>query len=223
MHTTRLGLFMLAGVLILLGMPIHSRAQGGACGCTQQDKVDLENRIKQVKAGMQEWDALVKEWEAMEKHAGEPLLLDSESKAVVKGSVKFKISGVGDPLARSFGAETDPACHVTVDHQATPCLRGALEDHEAVHKKICDTSKSFNPFIDWRTSQRVVDYMKEEKAGYQKELDRLMEERKKQEKNCKKLIKLDLSMQRQLQQTFAQRERLQSANNRLESYGKSLN
>ena len=158
----------------------------------------------------------------MEKHAGEPLLLDSESKAVVKGSVKFKISGVGEPLARSFGAETDPACHVTVDPQATPCLRGALEDHEAVHKKACDKSKSFNPFIDWRASQRVVDYMKEEKAGYQKELERLTKELEQQKKNCKSVTKLDPSMQGQLQWALAQQERLESANNRLESYGKSL-
>jgi uncharacterized protein (DUF3084 family) len=133
------------------------------------------------------------------------------------------MSGAGDPNARAFDAATDPACHITVNPNATPCLRGALEDHEAVHKKACDNNKSANPFIDWRSSQRVVDYMKEEKAGYQKELERLTKELNQQQKNCPKLTKLDRSMQGQLQGALAQQERLQSANNRLESYGKSLN
>jgi len=223
MHITRLGVFILAGFLILLGMPIHSRAQGGACGCSQQDKLDLESRIKQVKAAMQEYDALTSEWETKEKGAGEPLMLNSTHRGNVQGSVGFRMSGAGDPNARSFDAVTDPACHITINPNATPCLRGALEDHEAVHKKACDKNKSFNPFADWRSNQRVVDYMKEEKAGYQKELERLTKELNQQQKNCPKLTKLDPSMQGQLQGALAQQERLQSANNRLESYGKSLN
>ena len=226
MHTTRLGLFMLVGILILLGVPIDSGAQGGgssACGCGQQDKLDLESRIKQVKAAMQEYDALIKEWETKEKGAGEPLLLNSTHRGSVQGSVGFKMAVAKDPNARAFDAVTDPACHTHVNSGATPCLRGALEDHEAVHKKACDTNTSFNPFADWRSSQRVVDYMKEEKGGYQKELERLTKELNQQQKNCPKLTKLDRSMQGQLQGALAQQERLQSANNRLESYGQSLN
>ena len=226
MHTTREGLFMLVGILILLGISVDSRAQGGgssACGCTQQDKVDLDSRIKQVTAAIKEYDDLVSEWETKEKGAGEPLMLNSTHRGSVQGSVGFRMSGAGDPNARTFDAVTDPACHITINPRATPCLRGALEDHEAVHKKACDKNSSFNPFIDWRSSQRVVDYMKEEKAGYQKELERLTQERKLQEKNCQKLTKLDPSMQRQLEQGKAQQERVQSAHKRLESFGKSLN
>lgn len=223
---------MLVGIFILLGIPVDSRAQGGgqaACGCSQQDKLDLESRIKQVKAAMQEYDALIKEWEAKEKHAGEPLLLDPTSKDIVRASLEFKMSGMGDPNARSFGAVTDRQCEVTVDPNATPCLRGALEDHEAVHRNACKANKEKTPIYDilgiinWRLNQRVVDYMKEEQSGYQKELERLTKELNQQQKNCPKLTKLDPSMQGQLQGALAQQERLQSANNRLESYGKSLN
>lgn len=226
MHTIRLLPLVLFGVLALVGIPIDSGAQGGgssACSCSQQDKVDLDSRINQVTAAMKEYDALISEWETKEKGAGEPLMLNSTHRGSVQGSVGFRMSGAGDPNASAFDAVTDPACHITINPNATPCLRGALEDHEAVHKKACDKNTSSNPFIDWRSSQRVVDYMKEEKAGYQKELERLTKERNQQQKNCQKLTKLDPSMQRQLEQGKAQQERLQSASKRLESFGKSLN
>lgn len=232
MNTTRGFLLVLLGALFLGGLPADGRAQGGgqaACGCSQQDKLDLESRIDQVNAAMKEYDALISEWEKREQGSGEPLLLNPTHRGSVQDSVGFKMSGTGDPEARRFGAATDPNCHITVDPNATPCLRGALEAHETVHKKACEANSGkaalfdIAGHIDWRFNQRVVDYMKEEKAGYQKELEWLTEERNKQEKKCKKLIKLDLSMQRQLQQSFAQRERLQHANNRLENYGKSLN
>ncbi|MDH5429563.1 MAG: hypothetical protein OEZ57_09165 [Nitrospirota bacterium] len=223
MHIIRLLPFVLGGILLLIGIPIDSRAQGSACGCSQQDKLDLDSRIKQVTAAMKEYDALISEWERKEKGAGEPLMLNSTHRRSVQGSVGFRMSGAGDPNARRFDAVTDAACYITVNPAATSCLRGALEDHEAVHKKACEKNTSSNPFTDWRASQRVVDYMKEEQAGYQKELERLTKERNQQQKNCQKLTKLDPSMQRQLEQGMAQQERLQSANNRLESYGKSLN
>ena len=231
MHTIRLVPVVLVVVFNLTAMPIDSpTARGeGACSCSQQDKLDLESRIKQVKAAIQELDALVKEWEAREKGAGEPLILDPESKQVVVDTLSFKMAGVADPNARRFGAVTNRKCEITVHPQATPCLRGALEDHEAVHKAACKPAVEQTPFYDilgiinWRLNQRVVDYMKEEKAGYQKELERLQEELNKQQKNCPKITKLDPSMQRQLQGVLAQQERFQSANNRLETYGKSLN
>ena len=232
MHTIRLLPLVLFGVLTLVGIPIDSGAQGGgssACSCSQQDKLDLESRIKQVKFAMQELDALIKEWEAREKGAGEPLILDPESKQVVEDTLNFKMAGVADPNARRFGAVTDRKCQITIHSGATPCLRGALEDHEAVHKAACKPAVEQTPIYDilgtinWRLNQRVVDYMKEEKAGYQKELERLMKELEQQKKNCKTVTKLDPSMQGQLQWALAQQERLESANNRLESYGKSLN
>ena len=225
MHTTRLFLIVLWGVLSLGGLLPDSKAQSAgqaACGCSEQDKRDLESRINQVKAAMKEYDALVSEWEKKEKGAGEPLLLNPTHRGSIQGSVGFKMSGARDPNARAFDAITDPACHTDVNSSATSCLRGALEDHEAVHKKACDKNKSLNPFIDWRDSQRVVDYMKEEKAGYQKELERLEEELNKQQKNCPKITKPDRSMQGLLKGTLAQEERLQNANQRLQSYGKSL-
>jgi hypothetical protein len=216
----------IVGTVVLLGgllwHPSGSSAQS-ACGCTQQDKTDLESRIKQVDAAMKEYDALIKEWETKEKGAGEPLLLTHTNRGSIQSSVGFKMSGVRLPNARSFGAETDPTCAVSIDPAATACLRGALQEHESVHKKACDANKSVNPFVDWRSKQRLVDYMKEEKAGYQKELDRLNDELTKMQKHCSKITQLDPSAQRLLQQAIAQRERFRSAADRLQMYGKAVN
>jgi hypothetical protein len=231
MYTTRLVPVVLVAVFTLTAILVDSPvARGqGACGCSQQDKLDLESRIKQVTFAIQELDSLIKEWESREKGAGEPLMLDPDSKKVVEDTLNFKMGGVADPNARRFGAVTDRKCQITVHSQATPCLRGALEDHEAVHKDACEPAVEQTPIYDilgiinWRLNQRVVDYMKEEKAGYQKELERLQQELEKQKKNCPKITKIDPSMQRQLQGALAQQERLQSANNRLANYGRSLN
>ena len=212
-----------------LWFPSGSGAQGAvelkknvsipvACGCSPQDKVDLESRIKQVEAAKKEYDALINEWVAKEKSAKEPLLLTHANRSSVQGSVGFRMSTVRNSNARSFGAETDPSCATSIDPAATPCLRGALQDHESVHKKACDANKSLNPFVDWRDKQRVVDYMKEEQAGYQKELDRLNDELKKIPAFCA----LDKSTVMILLEDSAQQRRLEEASTRVEKYTKTL-
>jgi hypothetical protein len=211
-------------VIALLWIAADSRAQGGAqapCGCTQQDKTDLESRTKQVDAAMRELDRMIKDWEGRERSAGEQLFLNEQLRAVLMRDLGFSM--IKDPKAAAYGAETDPTCAITIDPKATRCLRGALEDHEAVHKKVCDEKKSPNPFIDFRSSQRVVDYLKEEKEGYQKERSRLTSDLDLQKKNCTTMTQLDKSAQQQLQQVLAQRERLRSAKNRLEMYGAKVN
>ncbi len=60
-----------------------------ACSCSDQDKRDLESRIKQVEAAIKEYETLIKEWETKEKGAGESLLLTHENRGSVQGSVGF--------------------------------------------------------------------------------------------------------------------------------------
>lgn len=229
MKIFRLMMCSLLPLMALLWIPSSSGAQGAAgfksnvsvplgCGCSPQDEKDLDSRIKQVEAAMKEYDALMKEWEAKEKGAKEPLLLTSENRGSVQGSVGFRMSSVRTSNARSFKAETDPSCKTAIDPNATPCLRGALQDHESVHKKACDANKSANPFVDWRDKQRVVDYMKEEQAGYQKELDRLNDEVKKMQAFCS----LDKSTRQILEQAAAQQEQEKTAVDDLEYYSKIL-
>jgi hypothetical protein len=216
-------------LMALLWLPSSSGGEGPVqfksnvsiplgCGCSPQDEKDLDSRIKQVEAAMKEYDDLIKEWEGKEKSSKEPLLLTHESRGSVQGSVGFRMSKVRTQNARSFKAETDPSCTTTIDPDATPCLRGALQDHESVHKKACDANKSANPLVDWRDKQRVVDYMKEEKAGYQKERDRLQEEVNKMQAFCS----LDPSTRQVLIQTAAQQQREEEGESRVEKYAKSL-
>ena len=207
--------------MALVWRPSNGAAQGTVpigCGCSKQDETDLESRIKQVEAAIKEYEALIKEWEAKEKGAKEPLLLTNANRGSVQGSVGFRMSTVRTSNARSFGADTDPTCATSIDPAATPCLRGALQDHESVHKKACDANKSRNPLVDWRDSQRVVDYMKEEQAGYQKELDRLNDETSKMKKFCS----LDPSTRAIMEQAAAQKQRLEEASTRVERFAKTL-
>jgi DNA repair exonuclease SbcCD ATPase subunit len=189
-----------------------------ACGCRDHEKIDLESRIKQVEAAIKEYESLIKEWEAKERSGKEQLLLTNDNRGSVQGSVGFRMSTVRTPNARSFAAETDPTCKTWVDPNATPCLKGALQDHESVHKKACDANKSMNPFVDWRSKQRLVDYMREEQAGYQKELDRLKSELETMKKYCS----LDKSVRWALENRVAEQERQRAAYDRVDGLRKVL-
>lgn len=189
-----------------------------ACSCNKQDETDLESRLKQVEAAIKEYESLIKEWETKEQGAKEPLFLTGDNRGGVQGSVGFRMSTVRTANARSFAAETDPSCKTWVDPNATPCLRGALQDHESVHKKACDANKSLNPLVDWRSKQRVVDYMREEQAGYKKELDRLKSELDTMKKYCS----LDPSVRRALEQRKANQDRLREASENVNGLRKVL-
>lgn len=188
------------------------------CGCSKQDETDLESRIKQVEAAIKEYESQIKEWEAKEKSAKESLFLTNDNRGSVQGSVGFRMSTVRTANARSFAAETDAGCATKIDPNATTCLRGALQDHESVHKKACEANKSINPFVDWRDKQRVVDYMKEEQAGYRKESERLQQELQKMKKYCS----LDKSIRWALERAAADRERLKEAYENVDGLRKVL-
>jgi hypothetical protein len=189
-----------------------------ACGCSKQDETDLESRIKQVEAAIKEYESLIKEWETKERSGKEQLLLTNDNRGSVQGSVGFRMSTVRTPNARSFAAETDPSCKTWVDPKATRCLMGALQDHESVHKKACDANKSMNPFVDWRSKQRLVDYMREEQAGYKKELDRL----KSESETMKKYCSLHKSVRYALEDRVSAQERQRVAYDRVDGLRKVL-
>jgi hypothetical protein len=188
------------------------------CGCSKQDETDLESRIKQVEAAIKEYESQNKEWEAKEKSAKESLFLTNDNRGSVQGSVGFRMSTVRTANARSFAAETDAGCATKIDPNATTCLRGALQDHESVHKKACEANKTINPFVDWRDKQRVVDYMKEEQAGYRKESERLQQELQKMKKYCS----LDKSIRWALERAAADRDRLREAYENVDGLRKVL-
>lgn len=216
----------------LLWVPSSTLAQSNdskPCGCTEQDLLDVKSRIQQTQRAMDELDRMIKEWSTGERAT---MTMNDGASQTGTGIEGFRdgvlMSDLGFGMvrmagARSFGATTDPNCDVIFKEPPTQCLKGALLDHEAVHVKACkDNKQSFWEwvFADWKGKQRVADYLREERAGYQKENERLKKEQEKQPKApC---TELDKSAKAAAQQASSQSERNNEAGNRLSGYGAAL-
>jgi hypothetical protein len=179
------------------------------CGCSKQDETDLNSRMKSIEAMINEYNAL------KPQYSGSKQTLTAEIRATIQSSVNAKRLAAKDPNAKDYGANTsDLTCGTTIEDAATPCLRGAVDDHEKVHRDACKSHKG----TDWRYNQLVVDYMQEEINGYQKEWDRLQQEVNKMQAYCS----LDPSLRQELEQMAAQQQRLKEAADRVEGLRKVL-
>lgn len=169
-----------------------------ACGCSLQDDIDLKSRIASL-------NAVIAEFHAQKKpYSGSKQLLTPAIRGTVSKSVSQKLNGAKDSKATVAGATTyDIGCFTLIDSSATPCLRGALDDHESVHRAACDAHSS----SDWRYNQLVEDWIQEEIDAYQKELDRLNAEQNKRLPFCT----LDRSVKTSLWEFAAQKEREREA------------
>jgi hypothetical protein len=169
-----------------------------ACGCSLQDDIDIENRIAMVNMIGSEFGA------AKKKYAGSKQTVTPEIRDAVQQPIQQRINNEQDPKARDYSANTgDFFCTTSFQSGVTPCLRGALDDHEAVHRAACEA----NPGTDWRYKQLVEDWIQEEMDAYKKEGDRLREERSKRLPFCK----LDPSVKKILWQLAADKEREKEA------------
>ena len=169
-----------------------------ACGCSVQDERDLDSRIKSLYAILQEFQA------QKQPYSGSKQTLTPTIRSTISQAVNQRINAVKDPKATVAGATTyDFGCFTIIDSSATPCLRGAIDDHESVHRAACDAHSS----ADWRYSQTVEDWIQEELDAYNKELKRLLEERNKRLPFCK----LDPSVKKALVNMANEKEREQEA------------
>lgn len=222
------------GVLAALAFawtPTELQAQSTTpCGCAPEDQRDIQSRLQQTAAAMLELDSMIKHWQGINNGAttlGEgasQYQLDSQEAfrdGVLMNNLRPVMSAAKIKQARSFGAETDAACDVTIDPNATQCMLVALRDHEDVHAKACNANKHPLPWIDWRKSQTIVDYLKEEREGYQKETDRLKLEQAIQNKHCQP-TKLDPSAWQRYQKYLNLVQQTNQSNTRLQTYGSSL-
>jgi hypothetical protein len=169
-----------------------------ACGCSLQDDIDLKSRIASL-------NAVITEFQAQKKpYSGNKQKLTPAIRGTVSKSVSQKLNGAKDSKATVAGATTyDIGCFTIIDSSATPCLRGALDDHESVHRAACDAHNS----SDWRYNQLVEDWIQEEIDAYQKELDRLNAEQNKRLPFCT----LDKSIKSILWQLAEEKEREREA------------
>lgn len=168
-----------------------------ACGCSVQDYDDLDNRIKLVTMIRSEFGS------AKAKYAGSKQTVTPAIRKAVQDPIKTRINDEKDQKATDAGATTyDFGCFTLIQSNATRCLRGALDDHEAVHRKVCDEHP-----LGFRFDQLVEDWLQEEMDAYDKEEQRLREEKSKQLPFCK----LDPSTKRMLEQIAAEQEREKEA------------
>ncbi|MBH0198828.1 MAG: hypothetical protein HP497_05310 [Nitrospira sp.] len=168
-----------------------------ACGCSVQDYDDLDNRIKLVTMIRSEFGA------AKAKYAGSKQTVTPAIRDAVQNPIKTRINNEKNQKATDAGATTyDFGCFTIIDSKATKCLRGALDDHEAVHRKVCDEHP-----LGFRFDQLVEDWLQEEMDAYDKEEQRLREEKSKQLPFCK----LDPSVKRRLEQIAEDKEREKEA------------
>lgn len=169
-----------------------------ACGCSVQDERDLDSRINSLYAIHQEFQAQKK------PYSGNKQTLTPAIRSTISKAVNQRINAVKDPNATVAGATTyDIGCFTLIDSSATPCLRGAIDDHESVHRAACDAHSG----SDWRYSQTVEDWIQEEIDAYEIEEKRLRDEQSKQLPFCK----LDPSTTERLREIAADKEREKEA------------
>jgi len=164
-----------------------------ACGCSLQDDIDLKSRISSL-------NAVITEFHAQKKtYSGSKQTLTPVIRKTVSDAVAQKLNNAKDSKAKDYGATTyDFGCFTIINSDATPCLRGALDDHESVHRKACDDHP-----LGWRYDQLVGDWIQEEIDAYQKELDRLNAELNKKLPFCT----LDPSVKKALWDIAAEKDR----------------
>ena len=174
------------------------------CSCHASDEDDLKSRAAGVNAAIAEFAA------QKAQYAGSKKTLTQAIRNTVQKPVGQKIQNAKLAGAKDYGATTyDFGCFTIIDFSATDCLRGALDDHEAVHRKVC----AEHP-LGFRFDQLVEDWIQEEIDAYSKELKRLNEELKNRLAFCK----LDPSVRQILWQLDSYKQRDKEAKSRLDLY-----
>lgn len=220
-------------LLVLPWLPSDSDAQrpDEPCSCNEQDRIDVQDRIKKLLEADKKYDELIKHWQQQPKTKVTPDLRLAEQNKVNSAMAKVQ-DAKATRLTTNLGG-TDNFCQSWVSAEAGPCLRRALQDHENKHKFRCDqhqdpgikdiVEKGPWTVIDWRRAQTIVEYLQEEKKDHLGEVAILKAELDKMNKQCQKFTELDRYERLALDQALAQRERINQSERRLDEYGESLN
>lgn len=191
-----------------------------ACGCEQQDKDDLQSRISEANAAIQEYDSMIRNQTRQNKDRK----YTKDGYDTVQGPASDALLNAKHPNATKYGgkrgvAGTEEDCESWVRPDVRACLAVILRDHEEVHSKACKaTDKPFNPFVSWRRDQQLIEVMEEEKRGYQKELQRINEELNKMLAFCA----LHRTTQKRLRMIEESKVRMKEASERVDGLRKVL-
>jgi hypothetical protein len=184
------------------------------CSCDKQDRIDMENRLKQIENAFKAIDWLIKQWQGEETARGGEVTMDETIYESVRNTINREMSRDVNPHARLAKAKfVDFMCEIK-SVEGPPCLKAAVLQHEQHHQEVCKTK-----LPGYRFRQRVVDYLKEERHGY--EIEKQYYER--ELTRLKSICPDPDASERQRQEALrAMKERMERAEYRMNLLGNAL-
>jgi hypothetical protein len=179
-------------------------AEAGPCTCA--DKADIENRINEAEAAIEEYQKQRKLWEARDKFFKKKFMFtwerygkkdsqgnyqkstapDGSLEDAMNEHVQNAINRVSNPKARKGTAETNSLlCYIRKIDAPTACLAESLRIHEAQHVSYCDTF-GWSLTTDYREHLGMAEVARDEITAYMAEVDYLKRELQSASADCAK-------------------------------------
>ena len=166
----------LAGVVLALSaLPQLVRAQTGTV-CTCADIYDLINRLNMARAARAELLAEIPKIEAADRAAGTLSHMDDPNNASnqesLRSAIKNGMTKVQMPGASTSAGKTQGDCSASIATHGTACMEEIVMWHEEhVHVPACKSGAK--NVLGFRAPLTTIDYVKEEIAGYEAEIQRI--------------------------------------------------
>ena len=194
--------------------PAEPSGSAQPCSCDKQDKVDMENRLKQIENAFKAIDWLIKQWQGEESSRGGEVTMDETIYESVRNTINREMSRDVNPNARLAKAKfIDFGCEIK-SVEGPSCLKAAVLEHEKHHQSVCKTK-----LPGYRFRQRVVDYLKEERHGYEIEKQYYERELSRLKSTCPDP---DASERQRKEALRAMKERMERAEYRVNLLGNAL-
>lgn len=187
------------------------------CSCDKQDQIDMENRLKQIENAFKAIDWLIKQWHGEESTRGGEVTMDETIYDSVRNTINREMSRDVNPNARLAKAKfIDFRCEIK-SVEGPICLKAALMEHEKHHQDLCKTK-----LPGFRFRQRVVDYLKEERHGYEIEKQYYERELARLKNTCPDPDVSVVSEEQRKEQLRAMKERMERGEYRVNLLGNAL-
>jgi hypothetical protein len=183
----RTAFLIVACVLLPFARP--ALAQTGT-RCTCADIYDLINRLNMAEAARAALLEELPKVQASDRAKGKTSQMDDKNangvtnQDILRGAITAGMVAVQMPGASVSAGSTGGTCGASVVHHTTACMDEIVMWHEEhVHVPACNAGQK--TAIGFRAPMTTVDYMKEEIAGYESEIQRIKDVLKMLPKNCR--------------------------------------
>jgi hypothetical protein len=159
-------------------LPDEKACECSTCDCPNEAEL-MKARIHAAKAAIESIDRQIAAQSAKDPQAMYSDKLYAPGKSVNQARVSN--AAEGDPITGA--GETSPfSCEPDVSKGKSACMKASLQAHENVHQQACVALHRRGR--DYRSSKTMIEYWKEDKDGYQAELDFLDSQIAKEVKKC---------------------------------------